>query len=287
MDNDKQSSSTSNGLASQCRWTEHPGLSKLAHTITKEGFSLCPISTKDIALLVNKFVDLLFPQRSGNRELQSSERLIAEGALFAAHLESLLGLCCLPTSQNSADIANSFLDSLLPLRNNLLQDALAHYDGDPAASSIDEVILTYPGFFAIAAYRLAHNLNTLGVNLLPRMVSEYAHGKTGIDIHPSARIAVPFSIDHGTGVVVGATTDIGRGVKIYQGVTLGALSVRKEESAVKRHPTVEDNVVIYANATILGGNTIIGHDSIIGGNAWVTSSVEPFSRVYRFQDRGT
>jgi serine O-acetyltransferase len=159
-------------------------------------------------------------------------------------------------------------------------DAALIADNDPAATGMDEVIMTYPGFYAILVYRLAHKLALSGVPLLPRVMTEYAHSLTGIDIHPKATIDSPFFIDHGTGIVIGETAIIGKNVKIYQGVTIGALSVSKEMASSKRHPTIEDNVIIYAGGTILGGNTIIGHDSIIGGNVWLTESVEPYSLVY-------
>jgi serine O-acetyltransferase len=162
-----------------------------------------------------------------------------------------------------------------------LLDAAAIYKADPAAKTIDEVLIAYPGFFAVAAHRFAYQLQQQQINLLPRVISEYAHSKTGIDIHPSATIGASFSIDHGTGIVIGETTIIGDNVKIYQGVTLGALSVQKEKASEKRHPTIENNVVIYSNATILGGETIVGHDSVIGGNVWLTKAVQPFSIVFQ------
>ena len=159
-------------------------------------------------------------------------------------------------------------------------DAEAILKGDPAAESVDEVVSAYPGFAAIAIYRIAHEFYELSVPIFPRILSEVAHQRTGIDIHPGATIGQSFFIDHGTGIVVGETTVIGEHVKLYQGVTLGALSVDKSLSSSKRHPTIEDNVVIYSNATILGGGTIIGHDSVIGGNVWLTQSVPPFSVVF-------
>ncbi|MDX5482737.1 MAG: serine O-acetyltransferase [Hymenobacteraceae bacterium] len=162
----------------------------------------------------------------------------------------------------------------------LLEDAGAIAAGDPAAQSVDEVIRSYPGFKAVAIYRLAHVLYRLRVPLLPRILSEYAHTNTGIDIHPGAQIGSHFFIDHGTGVVIGETCVIGNHVKVYQGVTLGALSVDKAMANIKRHPTIESNVVIYAGATILGGNTVIGANSLIGGNVWLTDSVPPYSKVY-------
>jgi serine O-acetyltransferase len=177
------------------------------------------------------------------------------------------------------DVTEPFLSALPALHDALMLDADAICQKDPAARSVDEVILTYPGFFAIAVHRLAHALHGLGLPLVPRLLSEFAHRRTGVDIHPAAKIGPRFVIDHGTGVVVGETTLIGKGVSIYQGVTLGALQVEKHLSSQKRHPTIEDHVVIYANATILGGNTVIGHDSIVGGNAFVTQSVPPFSSV--------
>ena len=178
-----------------------------------------------------------------------------------------------------------FLEQLPELRRVLTLDVQAAYDGDPAAKSLDEIVFCYPGVAAICVYRLAHVLHTLGVPLIPRMMTEYAHSKTGIDIHPGARIGHRFFIDHGTGVVIGETTEIGEGVKIYQGVTLGALSFPRDESTGevvrgnKRHPTIEDEVVIYANATILGGDTVIGHHSVIGSSAWLTRSVAPYTTV--------
>lgn len=174
-------------------------------------------------------------------------------------------------------------DSLIDfdtLRTELIGDVSFAYESDPAASSVDEIILCYPGFFAVSVYRMAHILHLQGIRLLPRMMSEYAHSKTGIDIHPGARITSPFFIDHGTGVVIGETAEIGRYVKIYQGVTLGAKSINgRDKSRGKRHPTIGDRCVIYAGATILGGDTVIGDDCIIGGNVWLTHSVSPGTTV--------
>ena len=176
--------------------------------------------------------------------------------------------------------ANDFFDLLPEIYDKIQMDVDAMFSGDPAAKTREEVIRSYPGFYAISAYRVAHTLAQLEVNTIPRMITEHAHGKTGIDIHPRANIGDYFCIDHGTGVVIGETTDIGKHVKIYQGVTLGALSVNKEDAQIKRHPTIEDNVVIYAGATILGGNTVIGKNSIVGGNVWLTKSLPPNSKVY-------
>lgn len=173
------------------------------------------------------------------------------------------------------------------IRESLIEDAEAILAGDPAAVSRTEVITTYPGFFALCVYRIAHTVHELGVGLLGRMLSEIAHGQTGIEIHPGARIGRRFCIDHGTGVVIGETVVIGDDVKMYQGVTLGALSVRKDLARTKRHPTIEDGVIIYAGATILGGDTVIGAGSIIGGNTWIVKSVPPGSRIYYREPRIT
>jgi serine O-acetyltransferase len=180
--------------------------------------------------------------------------------------------------------AVAFLEQLPELRKILALDVQAAYDGDPACKSLDEVIFCYPGLDAITVYRLAHVLHGLGVPLIPRMMTEWAHSRTGIDIHPGATIGHYFFIDHGTGVVVGETTEIGQWVKLYQGVTLGALSFATDVDGnlvrgAKRHPTLEDRVVIYANATVLGGNTIVGHDSVIGSSVWLTRSVAPSTTV--------
>ena len=175
---------------------------------------------------------------------------------------------------------DEFFSHLPQLYKSLLKDAKAILDFDPAAHSIAEVVVAYPGFFATVVYRLSHQLWKQGVHLLPRLFSEFAHSKTGIDIHPAASIGTAFAIDHGTGIVVGETTIIGNNVKLYQGVTLGALHVEKSLASSKRHPTIEDEVVIYSGATILGGQTTIGKGSIIGGNVWLTYSVPPNSVVY-------
>ncbi len=171
--------------------------------------------------------------------------------------------------------ARALIEELPEIRRKIGLDVQAAYEGDPAAKSSEEVIVSYPGLEAIVIYRFAHFLSVSGVPVIPRIMTEYAHGKTGIDINPGAKIGERFFIDHGTGVVIGETCVIGNNVKIYQGVTLGALSVKKELMNRKRHPTIEDNVTIYANATILGGETVIGHGSTIGGNTWVTRSVAP------------
>jgi serine O-acetyltransferase len=200
------------------------------------------------------------------------------------HSKGIDGDPCEGCEQQAQEYTYSFLESLPGIRKMLARDLQAAYDGDPAARCIDEIILSYPGTSAITAYRVAHELHTLGVVLLPRMLTELAHARTGIDIHPGAKIGESFFIDHGTGVVIGETAVIGDRVKLYQGVTLGALSFAKDEKGrvirgQKRHPTIEDDVVIYAGATILGGETVIGEGSIIGGNVWLTESVPAGSRV--------
>jgi serine O-acetyltransferase len=187
-------------------------------------------------------------------------------------------------TETADQIIESFLESLPAIHQRLYEDAHSYLQSDPAAKSLEEVILTYPGFFALSIHRIAHKLHELGVPLIARHFSEYAHSKVGIDIHPAAKIGKNLFMDHGTGIVIGETTEIGDNVKIYQGVTLGALFVEKKLSDIKRHPTVEDNVVIYANATILGGKTVIGHNSTIGGGSWLTQSVIPYSLVYNSVD---
>jgi serine O-acetyltransferase len=183
-------------------------------------------------------------------------------------------------ADRARSITDDFLMQLPHIRARLHLDAQAALDGDPAARSEAEVILSYPGLAAVAVNRIAHYLYEQDVPLLPRVMSEYIHHQTGVDIHPGATIGDSFFIDHATGVVIGETTMIGNHVKVYQGVTLGALSVKKSLARKKRHPTIEDNVTIYAGATILGGETVIGRDSVIGGGVWLVNSVPPFSRVY-------
>jgi len=190
---------------------------------------------------------------------------------------------CTRCGERSYDIASVFVQALPGIKDLLELDIHATLQGDPAAENVDEVIFSYPGFFAIMVYRLAHRLVELEVPIIPRIMSEYAYSRTAIDIHPGAEIGNSFFIDHGAGVVVGATTTIGDRVRIYQGVTLGALSLPRDAAKklrnTKRHPTIEDDVIIYANATILGGNTVIGARSIIGGNVWLTESVGPDTKV--------
>lgn len=193
--------------------------------------------------------------------------------------EDTIGDC---QAQEEADrIVKEFLNRLVPLRDMLAKDVQAAYDGDPAAFNTDEVIFSYPGLFAISVNRIAHELHLLKVPMIPRIMTEYAHNLTGIDIHPGATIGEYFFIDHGTGVVVGETTEIGNNVKIYQGVTLGALSTRGGQSLrnSKRHPTLKDNVTVYSGASILGGETVIGEGAVIGSNAFITSSVPDNTRV--------
>jgi serine O-acetyltransferase len=177
-----------------------------------------------------------------------------------------------------------FLEQIPKVRAVLATDVQAAYDGDPACKSLDEVIFCYPGLEAITVYRLAHVLYELDIPFIPRMMTEWAHGRTGIDIHPGAKIDTHFFIDHGTGVVIGETTEIGQHVKLYQGVTLGALSFKTDGEGqlvrgTKRHPTLEDGVVVYANATILGGETVVGHDAVVGSSVWLTQSVAPNTTV--------
>lgn len=199
---------------------------------------------------------------------------------LSGQLERILKYGSTTGGTNSEKIAKLFFDALPKIYEQLQQDVTAMFEGDPAAKTRSEVIRTYPGFYAVAAYRIAHQLHVLGVSGIPRVITEHAHSKTGIDIHPGAKIGSYFCIDHGTGVVIGETSVIGDHVKLYQGVTLGAVSVNKEDAEKKRHPTIEDSVIIYAGATILGGETTVGHHSTIGGNVWLTRSVPPNSKIY-------
>ena len=211
--------------------------------------------------------------------------LTARGAVsdIASDLQKEIALLC--PGRDAKAIVDEFVAALPEVRRLVETDVDAAYDGDPAATSRMEVVMAYPGLYAVTVHRLAHVLYKLKVPILPRVMSELAHSKTGIDIHPGATIGERFFIDHGTGVVIGETTVIGRNVRLYQGVTLGGLSFAKDDNGalvkgLKRHPDIEDNVVIYANATILGGDTTIGHDSEIGGSVWLIESVPPNSRVY-------
>ena len=230
-----------------------------------------------IAHIVNHGLAALHPCVYGD--------LTARGAVgeIAADLQKEIALLC--PDRDAKEIVDEFVAALPEVRRLVETDVQAAYDGDPAATSRMEVVMAYPGLYAVTIHRLAHVLYKLKVPIIPRVMSELAHSKTGIDLHPGATIGERFFIDHGTGVVIGETTVIGRNVRLYQGVTLGGLSFDKDSTGalvkgLKRHPNIEDNVVIYANATILGGDTTIGHDSEIGGNVWIKESVPPNSRVY-------
>ena len=229
---------------------------------------------------------LLFPQFA--HPLRLGVAGVDEGAAQvdeeAAHVEALLRAAITPMVHDIEPVVATFLNQLPAVRDSLLRDAEAIVAGDPAAESLEEVIVAYPGFLATAVHRVAHELYQLGVPLFPRLLSEWSHRETGIDIHPGAVIGSSFAIDHGTGVVIGETSIIGDRVRLYQGVTLGAHAVNKKLAHQKRHPTLGNDVVVYANATILGGTTVIGDGSIIGGNVWMTSSVPPRS-VVQFSSR--
>lgn len=238
----------------------------------------CP-SPKVIQSFFENTLGLLFPDFA-NKLLTEESLVFAKIGELKGELSMLLIKNKHLHGQDGAYIAEEFFAKLENVYDLILKDVQAMYDGDPAAKSITEIVRCYPGFYAIAAYRVAHLLYSFGVYLIPRMITEYAHSRTGIDIHPGAKIGESFCIDHGTGIVIGETTIIGNHVKIYQGVTLGALSVDKEDADKKRHPTIEDHVVIYAGATILGGNTVIGEYSVVGGNVWVTKSIPANSKIY-------
>ena len=226
---------------------------------------------------VNGLFEFLFiPQSQKKHSAFEMARALES---FKSHLSTLI-YDVIGDGEKAQKITRLFFDEMPEVYEALLKDAEAILQFDPAADSIEEVLLAYPGFYATAVYRLSNILWKQGVKILPRVFAEYAHSKTGIDIHPGATIGSSFFIDHGTGVVIGEFAVIGNHVKIYQGVTLGALSVNKDQAKSKRHPTIEDNVVIYSGATILGGDTVIGENSVIGGNVWLTNSVLPQSIVY-------
>lgn len=225
---------------------------------------------------VERMVDMTFSVLFPVGDDLTSEEIKNPDDSLRTQVESVLD--CLTGKKQL--IADNFITKLPSIKKKLIKDAEFILNSDPAATHLIEVVSIYPGFFAILCYRIANSLAKLDVHFLPRMITEYAHRNTGIDIHPLATIGFPFSIDHGTGIVIGETARIGHRVKMYQGVTLGALSVAKNKASTKRHPTIEDNVIIYAGSTILGGETVVGRNSIIGGNVWLTESVPPFSVVY-------
>jgi len=228
---------------------------------------------------LNDLLELLFPHYSVIRYF-NSEEIENKMYLLRKNLQNILISLNSGIGKKSDEYSNIFFNSIPKVHALLIDDAIAICNGDPASSSKDEVILAYPGFMAISIYRLAHELYKLNIPLLPRIFTEYAHQISGIDIHPGAKIGKSFFIDHGTGIVIGETTIIGNNVKIYQGVTLGAHSVGKQMANTKRHPTIEDNSIIYSNAVILGGKTIIGKGATIGGNVWLTRSVPANAVVF-------
>jgi len=256
-------------------------------------------SRAEIIDIVHLLLQVLYPGYVGRQGLTDEEVEYHVGGLLSTLRDKLARqieqcLCHQAESENgetsesctphAKKLASQFLAGLPALRTTLLDDVQAAYDGDPAATSIDEIILAYPGLLAVTVYRIAHELHEMGVPLMPRIMTEWAHQKTGADIHPGAHVGKSFFIDHATGVVVGETTRIGSNVKLYQGVTLGAMSHPRDERGrvirnTKRHPTVEDGVTVYANATVLGGETTLGAGSIVGGGVFLTASVPEGSRV--------
>ena len=232
---------------------------------------------RDVERSVDDIVCLLFPEVSG-----CAGATVTDIATRLAQIRRDLRLLLEPLMppDRAREITGRFIALLPDMSADLRLDAGAIVDGDPAAGSLDEVVMAYPGLLAVTIHRIAHALHQLGVPILPRLLAEVGHSRTGVDIHPGAVIGRSFSIDHGTGVVIGETAIVGDHVTVYHGVTLGALSVTKDAAGAKRHPTVEDRVVLYANATVLGGDTVVGHDSVIGGNVWLATSVAPHSFVY-------
>jgi serine O-acetyltransferase len=254
------------------------GLAERLHGVLAEGLATRMPKAR-VAGWIRGLLDTLFPQVAELTYATPGEvrdALDASAAELRALLRPFEG-----EIDDPDEVAAAFFRSLPEIHRQLMIDAGAIERGDPAAESVDEVIMAYPGFLAIAVHRIAHRFNELGVPILPRVLSEWAHERTGIDIHPGATLGHPVVIDHGTGIVIGETAEIGNNVKLYQGVTLGALSVNKTLASHKRHPTIENDVVIYANATILGGETVIGRGSVIGGNVWITASIPANSIVYQ------
>jgi serine O-acetyltransferase len=269
----------------ECRGIHHLGHSPLP-------------SYREIVEILADLRELIFPGYGRRQNLHLANVMYHVGDLIES-LHDRLGVQIARAFAHGSDIEHAnhnhdvkarefaleLLESIPALRHTLAEDVQAAFDGDPAAKNLEEIIFCYPGVSAMTVYRIANRLHHLGIPLIPRMMTEYAHSKTGIDIHPGATIGRRFFIDHGTGVVIGETTVIGEDVKVYQGVTLGALSFPRDEQTgeilrgVKRHPTIEDQVVIYANATILGGDTIIGRRSVVGSSAWVTRSIPPDTTV--------
>ena len=238
-------------------------------------------STQNVQNFADELIELLFPHYCGEYEYFAATEIQGKFDLLQRDLRKILKLQQPSQSKKIDEMTIEFFNQIPEIYRKLSMDAESIHEGDPASESIDEVISAYPGFFAIYTYRIANEFYKMGIPVFPRMLTEYAHFRTGIDIHPGATIGNSFFIDHGTGIVVGETTIIGDNVKVYQGVTLGALSVSKSTQFKKRHPSIENNVIIYSNATILGGETVIGHNSIIGGNVWLTRSVQPYSVVYQ------
>ena len=255
-------------------------------------------SRDEILEVVELLLQLFYPGYFGRQDLNDENLAFHVGNLLSTlreKVERQVGSCLNfaaecgdresgACAEEARRITAAFLDRLPAVRDALVLDVQAAYDGDPAAASLDEVILAYPGMLAVTVHRVAHELHVMGVPLMPRIMSEWAHSRTGADIHPGARIGSSFFIDHATGVVVGETSRIGARVKLYQGVTLGAISIPRDERGrvirdTRRHPTVEDGVTIYANATVLGGETVVGADSVIGGSVFVTESVPGSTRV--------
>lgn len=233
---------------------------------------LIPINRLELEDALNTLINrVLFP--ICDQEKSREKKLYYFYSVLVENITALLD------RKQAEETVDTFIAKLPEIQDRLFKEAAVYYENDPAAKSVEEVILTYPGFFAQVVYRISHEFYKMKTPIIPRLFSEYAHSKVGVDINPGAEIGDNLYIDHGTGIVIGETTIIGKNVKIYQGVTLGALFVTKSLSNEKRHPTIEDNVVIYAGATILGGTTVVGHDSVIGGNAWLTKSVVPYSLV--------
>lgn len=260
---------------------------------------------REVIAIVRGLQEVIYPGYFGDQALYReylhahlSDQLYALSKKLETEVRKALNAVCRrpggetvgPVARDPAEVVVQFYERLPEVMELIAGDVVAAYEGDPAATCLEEVVLAYPGLKAVFTYRLAHLLHQLGVPLIPRIMTEFAHNETGVDIHPGATIGREFFIDHGTGVVIGETAVIGDRVKLYQGVTLGALSFPRDERGklmrgIKRHPTLEDDVVVYAGATILGGDTVVGRGSVIGGNVWLTTSVPPYSKVTLSRDQ--
>ena len=278
-----------NGMKADFRKTMEALDSVSTEKLLSCAHSCPPPDRRKIVRVIKDFQAVLFPLCFRRDDPDMADEVLLGRGLHALEQQISVALCFSGKErqeavEEAAEACETFAARLAPVKELLLKDIEALYEGDPAAKCREEVMISYPGFYAVSIYRMAHELYSLKIPLIPRIMTEFAHEKTGIDIHPGATVGEFFCIDHGTGIVIGETTVIGDHVKLYQGVTLGAKSFELDENGnpvknIKRHPNIGNHVVIYANATILGGNTTIGDNCVIGGNTWLTHSVKPGTTV--------